>query len=65
VIAIASVGQPLELKLQVEIPPQLFQPFVILQWQAGPPAPDTVVALAICRGEAGREVRTWELEADA
>lgn len=63
--AMASVGQPLELKVQVEIPPQLVTPFVILQWHAGLPAPDTVAALAVCRGEAGLEVRTWELEADA
>lgn len=63
--AMASVGQPLELKLQVEIPPQLPAPFVILQWQSGLPAPDTVACLAACRGEAGPEVRTWELEADA
>jgi hypothetical protein len=63
--ALASVGQPLELKLDVPIPPQLLTPFIILQWQSGLPAPDTVAVLAACRGQAGSEVRTWELEADA
>jgi hypothetical protein len=63
--AMASVGQPLELKLFVRIPPRVFTPYVCLQWRAGFPAPDTVAALAACRGAAGREVRTWELEADA